>query len=175
MLGLALAFLARVRMMSNGPCDARALAATRESLTLAHLTGSRYVSGHAFATWGDLLWAKDNWSSALGAWHTALRAFADLLDPRGIAGCLERLGLALARRGSPAEGAWLLGAADGLHATLGMQLRSADAVDHAHFAQYEEQLPVREAFPVEFSAGRSASAQQAVARAIEHSHGLEPA
>jgi hypothetical protein len=175
MLSVALAFLGRARLTANGPDDERASAVLGESLSLAQAAQSRYASGHALATWGDLRWEQGDPHDAVTAWSDALGVFSDLADPRGIAGCIERLALALLRSGRLEAAAWLFGAADAYHVALGLPVRPRDGADHAHFAQYADQQPARESFPAAWSAGSTASLHEAVARAIAYAEGLETA
>jgi tetratricopeptide (TPR) repeat protein len=174
MLSVGLAFLGRV-LLAAEPMGDRAAAVLRESLSLAQAEQSRYASGHALATWGDLQWARGDLRGAAAAWKGALVVFSDLVDRRGMAGCIERVALLLARGKRLEPAAWLFGAADAQHAALGLQLRQREGVDHAHFAQYMDQQPLRNGFPDEWLLGRAASLHDAVTRAIEYAKAFEPA
>ena len=173
MLGVALSFLGRVLLTAHEDGEDRAATVIQEALSVARAAQSRYTTGHALATWGDLLWARHDVPGAVEAWHGALIVFSDLTDRRGVAGCLERLALAIAHYCRIESAAWLFGAADAQHAVLGMQLRQGEHVDHAHFAQYQDQETAREAYPFAWSAGREASIHDAVARAVEYTQGLD--
>jgi non-specific serine/threonine protein kinase len=174
LLSVTLAFLGRV-LLATEPTGERASAVLRESLELAQAEQSRYASGHALATWGDLHWSRSNPRRAAAAWKAALIVFSDLADRRGVAGCIERIALLLARGNQPQAAAWLFGAADAQHTALGLQLRQREGTDRAHFAQYADQQPVRTAWPDEWTAGSAASLHEAVTRAIEHAQGFESA
>src|SRR5262249_32683024 len=91
LLSVALAFLGRALLWLNGPTDERVASLLRESRRLAFATQSRYAAGHALAVSGDLEWLHDNAANALDLWRSALVAFSELADRRGVAGCLERL------------------------------------------------------------------------------------
>src|SRR5207245_7697020 len=96
LLSIALTFLGRTLMWVKGPEDARACAVLEESLALADSVQSRYARSHALATLGDLLWGQGESARAVALWRQALEVSAELADRRGIAGCIERLALALA-------------------------------------------------------------------------------
>jgi len=166
LLSLALTFLARTRLWLNGPLDAGAVAALEESLALAQAAQSRYATGHALATLGDLLWGRGAAERALPLWREALEVVSELDDRRGIAGCLERLAWVLAASGRLEPAAWLFGVADAQHRLLGMELRHGVDVDHAHFVAVT-QRHLGEAFADAWSAGQKASLDEAVTRALE--------
>jgi predicted ATPase/DNA-binding XRE family transcriptional regulator len=174
LLSVTLAFLGRV-LLAAEPTGERASEVLRESLSLAQAEQSRYASGHALATWGDLRWARGDPRGAAAAWKGALIVFSDLMDRRGMAGCIERVALLLARSKRVEPAAWLFGAADAQHAALGLQLRQRQGTDHAHFAQYADQQPLRDASPDEWLSGSAASPHEAVTRAIEHAKTFESA
>jgi predicted ATPase/DNA-binding XRE family transcriptional regulator len=174
MLSVALAFFARVLLWVNGPHDERATGLLQESLALAQSAQSRYASGHALATSGDLLWGQSHLARAVAYWRSALAVFSDVADRRGIAGCLERLALALARSDHAEPAAWLFGAADAQHLRMGMPLRSDDdQVDHAHFVRDADRQPAQSAFPEAWAAGQQSSLKDSVAKALEATHVLK--
>jgi predicted ATPase len=172
LLSVALAFLGRALLWLRGPGDARVSLVLVESLRLADSVGSRYASGHALATTGDQEWLMGHASHSVALWRRALSAFAELVDRRGIAGCLERLAMALAAAGKHETAAWLFGAADAQHGGLGIQLRGDEAVDHAHFATWAQQEEARHASAAAWSLGQSASVGESVTRALNATAGL---
>jgi hypothetical protein len=141
-----------------------------ESLALARAADSRYASGHALATSGDLDWRRGRASQAVTPWTDALTVFAELADRRGVAGCLERIAVASADAGDGEAAAWLFGAAQAQHATLGLQLRATQETDHAHFASYEQQEVARAGCPGAWSTGQNASLAESVAYARARSN-----
>ncbi len=167
LLSVALTFLGRTLFWVRGASDPRVLSVLEDSLALAESVHSRYASGHALATLGDVMWAQGDQTRAVEHWRRALGVVCELEDRRGIAGCLERLGLVLGRRGLVAEAAWLLGAADAQHAALGMVRRDDAEVDHAHFVAASEQQRIQALHEEAWAAGRAASLEASIARALE--------
>jgi non-specific serine/threonine protein kinase len=167
LLSVALTFLGRALFWVRGASDARVQSLLEESLALAETVQSRYAAGHALATLGDVRWAEDDEQRAVALWRRALSVVRELRDRRGIAGCLERLALALARWGQMEDAAWLLGAADSQHAALGVPLRDGDVVDHAHFIAATEQHRLQTTFAAAWAAGEAASVEASIQRALE--------
>jgi non-specific serine/threonine protein kinase len=167
LLSVALTFLGRALFWVRGASDPRVVSVLEDSLALAESIHSRYAAGHALATLGDVTWAQGDEHRAVALWRRALGVVCELEDRRGIAGCLERLGLVLARRGQVTDAAWLLGAADAQHAALGMLRRDDSEVDHAHFVGASEQHLVRAQAEAAWAAGQAASLDASIARALE--------
>jgi non-specific serine/threonine protein kinase len=167
LLSVALTFLGRALFWVRGADDPRVVSVLEDSLALAESIHSRYALGHALATLGDVTWAQDHEQRAVALWRRALGVVCELEDRRGIAGCLERLGLVLARREQVADAAWLLGAADAQHAALGILRRDDDVIDHAHFVAASEQQRVRGMQQAAWEAGQAASLDASIARALE--------
>jgi predicted ATPase/DNA-binding XRE family transcriptional regulator len=173
LLSVALTFVGRTRMWVNGPHDPLAAAALEEALALAEGADSLYARCHALATLGDLLWGTGEAKRAVPLWRHALAVGAQLADRRAMAGCLERLALALAASDRLEPAAWLFGAADAEHRMLGMELRSDAEADHAHFVAV-----TREHFGDEYdaawSAGQAAPLDEVVLRAFDETEHLSP-
>jgi non-specific serine/threonine protein kinase len=167
LLSVALTFLGRTLFWIRGAGDPRVLAIVEEGLAVAEAADSHYAAGHALATLGDVVWAQGNAHRALSLWRRALAVVCELDDRRGIAGCLERLGLVLATRGQMEDAAWLLGAADGQHTALGILRRDDDAVDHAHFVAASEQAKLRERCTDAWLAGQAAPIDESIDRAFD--------
>lgn len=170
-LSLALAFLGRTRVWTNGPFDRRAAQALHESLALARRCQSLYATGHALATLGDLTWGQGNARRALPFWRQALLVRARLTDRRGLAGCLERLALVLAANDRFAPAAWLFGAADAQHRVLGIALRHDEEIDHEHLLAVTRQS-LSAVFDDLWRAGHAADVGAAVAHALTETRGL---
>jgi predicted ATPase/transcriptional regulator with XRE-family HTH domain len=167
LLSVALTFLGRTLFWVRGASDPRVLSVLEESLALAERIHSRYAAGHALATLGDVRWAQGDEPRAVELWRRALGVVCELEDRRGIAGCLERLALVLARRGRAEEAAWLLGAAEAQHTALGIVRREDDEVDHAHFVAASEQRSVAAAGAVAWEAGQAATLAASIQRGLE--------
>jgi predicted ATPase/transcriptional regulator with XRE-family HTH domain len=172
LLSVALTFLGRALLWLRGPRDGRVTRVLAEGQRLADSVGSRYASGHALATRGDQEWLLCHTSHSVALWRQALSAFAELADRRGVAGCLERLAIALSAAGKPETAAWLFGAAYVQHEGLGIQLRGREMVNHAHFATFIQQEVARETYAAAWSMGRSASVAESVTRALKATEGL---
>lgn len=170
-LSLALTFLARTRVWTNGPLDRRAAQALHESLSLARRCQSLYATGHALATLGDLTWGQGNARRALPLWRQALLVRSRLTDRRGLAGCLERLALVLAADDRFEPAAWLFGAADAQHRVLGIALRHDEEIDHEHLLAVTRQS-LGAAFDEVWRAGQAASVDDAVSQALAETRGL---
>jgi predicted ATPase/transcriptional regulator with XRE-family HTH domain len=165
-LSLALAFLGRILVWIHGPQHGRAAAALEESLGLAQAAQSRYATGHALVTLGDLAWRQGNAERALSHWRQALEVRSELAERRGIAGCLERLALVLAASNQFEPAAWLFGAAEVQHRVLGIALRHDQEIDHLHFVGLTRQH-LGASFATAWSAGQASTLDEAVNRALE--------
>jgi predicted ATPase len=170
-LSVALTFLGRTLLWISGPFERRAAAALNEGLKVAKQVESLYATGHALATLGDLMWGQGNARRALPLWREAMQVRSKLTDRRGIAGCLERLALALAASDRFESAAWLFGAADAQHRVLGIALRHDEEIDHEHLLAVTRQAlgPV---FVTAWSAGQAAAPDTAVARALADTRAL---
>jgi non-specific serine/threonine protein kinase len=165
-LSLALTFLGRTLMSINGPFDGASAEALEESLVLAQTAESRYATGHALATLGDLVWRQGNAERALPLWRQALVVRSELTDRRGIAGCLERLALVLAATQRFTSAAWLFGAAEAQHRVLAIALRHDEEIDHQSLLSATHDY-LGEAFDEVWSAGQASATDDAIARALE--------
>ncbi len=166
-LSLALTFLARTRLRVYGPLDVRANAALKESLRVAQACESRYTTGHALLTLGDFAWRQGDIDRAMTFWRQALVVRAELGERRGIAGCLERTALALAENEAFEAAAWAFGSADAQHRVLGVRLRHDEEVDHARLLGATRRR-LGDAFLTAWSHGQSATVDEAVAWALDH-------
>ena len=110
-----------------------------EGLALAVAAQSRYATGHALLTLGDLVWQQGDAERAIPLWQRALEVRWQLADARGTAGCLERLALGLAASDQFAPAAWLFGAAAAQRNKLGLGLRLDVETDHAHLVAVARQ------------------------------------
>ena len=174
LLSLALTFLGRTVLWVKGPWDRRAAALLEKARGIAEAAQSLYATGHALATLGDLAWRRGDLEQAASVWGQALTIRSRLADRRGIAGCLERLALALAASDHLESAAWLFGAADAQHEALGIELRHDEEIDHAHLLAATRQR-LGDAFEPAWLAGRSATPDEAIARAVEDTRDLEAA
>jgi tetratricopeptide (TPR) repeat protein len=166
LLSLALTFLGRVLLWAKGPEDDRAGAALEESLKLAVAAQSRYATGHALLTLGDILWQQGDAERAIPLWQRALEVRWQLADARGTAGCLERLALGLAASDQFASAVWLFGAAAAQRNKLGLGLRHDVETDHAHLVAVARQN-LGEAFARNWLAGQASTVDEAVTHALE--------
>jgi predicted ATPase/transcriptional regulator with XRE-family HTH domain len=165
-LAVALAFLGRTLLSAEGPDSARAAAVIDESLRLARSVQSRYATGHALMTHGDLVWRQGDVERAIPLWRSALAVRSELEDRRGIAGSLERLAWGLAASEQWAAAAWFFGASEEQHSVLGIGLRHDEELAHAELvAQSRQQLGAL--FASAWSAGRAATLDEAVTRGLE--------
>jgi predicted ATPase/DNA-binding XRE family transcriptional regulator len=164
-LSLALTFLGRTRLWLEGPFDVRARLVLEESLALARSAQSLYVTGHALATLGDLVWGQGDTQRAAELWREATLVRASLTDRRGIAGCLERLALVLAASDRFLAAAWLFGAAEAQHRLLGIALRHDEEIDHEHLLAVTQRSLGKD-FAEAYAAGQASASDEAVARAI---------
>ena len=155
-LSVGLAFLGRILLWIDGPRDGRAAEALDESLGLAQAAQSRYATGHALVTLGDLAWRQGNAERALAFWRQALTVRSELAERRGIAACLERLALGLAASSQFEPAAWLFGAADAQHKVLGVGLRHDEEIDHVRFVGLT-QLHLGADFATAWSAGQTST------------------
>jgi predicted ATPase/DNA-binding XRE family transcriptional regulator len=170
-LSLVLTFLARARLRGRGPHDQRGLAALRESLRLSQAAQSRYTTGHALSTLGNYAWRQGDSHRAMTLWRQSLMVRAELAERRGIAGCLERLALALAAHDAFASAAWLFGAADAQHRVLGTRLRHEQEKDHLRLVAATRRN-LGDAFLTAWMDGQAATADEAVTRALEDTRHL---
>ena len=164
-LSLALSFLGRTRLWIEGPFDVRARLVLEESLALARSAQSLYVTGHALATLGDLVWGQGDTQRAADLWREATLVRSRLTDRRGIAGCLERLALVLAASDRFLPAAWLFGAAEAQHRLLGIALRHDEEIDHEHLLSVTQRSLGAE-FAEAYAAGQASASDEAVARAL---------
>ena len=103
-------------------------------------------------------------------WRRALMVRAELADRRGIAGSLERLAWGSTGREDYELAAWIFGAANAQHEMLGVRLRHDEQIDHAHQLSVA-QRELGAMFEVAWTAGRSATIEEAVSRALEATRG----
>src|SRR5262249_51860370 len=173
LLSLALTFLGRTVLSVKGPRDRRAGALLEEARRIAEAAQSLYAAGHALATLGDLAWRRGDVEQAASLWRQALAVRSRLADRRGIAGCLERLALALTADDRLEAAAWLFGAADAQHEVLGIGLRHDEEIDHAQLVTATRQR-LGDAFERAWLAGRAATPEEAATRAMDDTRGLSP-
>jgi hypothetical protein len=102
----------------------------------------------------------------MSLWRQALIVRSELGERRGIAGCLERVALVLAANEAFEAAAWAFGAADAQHRVLGIRLRHDEEADHARLLGATRRR-LGNAFLNSWSAGQSATIDEAVARALE--------
>jgi hypothetical protein len=164
-LSLALTFLSRTRLRVHGPFDAQTLELVRESLTLAQSAHSRYCTGHAMVTLGDVMWGQGQVDYALAMWREALVVRAELTDRRGLASCLLRVAKAMAARGAMDAAARLFGAAATRHRELGITFRQDQEMDQRRLLETTRDA-LGSAFPSVWSAGRRTSLEEAVRLAL---------
>jgi predicted ATPase/DNA-binding XRE family transcriptional regulator len=165
-LSVALSFLGRILLWAEGPEHPRAISVLEESLRLAQESESRYAMGHALITQGDLVWRQGDVAHAIPLWRHALVVRSGLADRRGIAGSLERLAWGLASLRQFERAAWLFGASEAQHHVLGIGLRHDEQTDHARLVRVTREH-LGEAFLPAWSAGRAATLQAALTRALQ--------
>jgi tetratricopeptide (TPR) repeat protein len=164
-LSLALTFLARTRLRVYGPHDVRAGSVLKESLRIAQAVQSRYTTGHALLTLGDVAWRQGDIDRAAALWRQAMVVRSELGERRGIAGCLERAALVLAANEEFQAAAWLFGAADAQHRVLGIRLRRDEEADHARLIGATRRR-LGKTFLMAWSDGEAARIDEAVNRAL---------
>ena len=175
LLSLALTFLGRALLWVNGPSDPRAAAVLEESLALAEAAQSRYATGHALATLGDVRLGAGRRRAGDPALAARCSRWARSSPARrGIAGCLERLAVVLAASDRLEAAAWLFGAAEAQHKVLGIELRDDEEVDHAHFVAVTHQH-LGDAFATAWAAGQASTVDEAVVRGLGGTRGLSRA
>jgi predicted ATPase/transcriptional regulator with XRE-family HTH domain len=166
LLSLALTFLGRALLWANGPTDQHAAAALEESLGLAIAVESRFATGHALLTLGDLIWQQGDTEQAIPLWRRALMVRWELADRRGIAGCLERLAFGLAASDEFGSAAWLFGAAEVQRNIMGLTLLNDVETDHEHLIALTRQN-LGAAFGTAWSDGQASTVDEAVVSALE--------
>jgi non-specific serine/threonine protein kinase len=167
LLSLALTYLGRALLCAEGPHSARAAEALHEALRHADAIDSRYASGHALVTLGDLAWRQDRIEQAMSCWRRALMVRAELADRRGIAGCLERVAWALTARDKLTFAACVFSAAEAQHRLLSIELRPDERCDHLHHLTTVRRRLSEEALERAWSAGQSCTLEEIVGQALD--------
>jgi hypothetical protein len=165
LLGLALIFTGRARMVARGVDDPGAASAIAEGLRVAEAAQSRLPMGHALLALGDIAWRQGDVAQAIPYWRRSLEVRSEAGDRRGIAGSIERLAWGLAATRQFEHAAWLFGASEGQHQALGIEPRNDEAGDHERLiAKTRHYLGPFSNTP--WAVGRAASIEEAIARAL---------
>jgi non-specific serine/threonine protein kinase len=167
LLSLALTYLGRSLLSAEGPHSPRAATALREALQQAETIGSRYASGAALVTLGDLAWRQDRVEQAMSFWRRALMVRAEMADRRGIAGCLERISWGLTARDKLTFAACVFSAADAQHRLLSIDLRPDERCDHLHHLTTVRRRLSEESYDRSWSAGQSCTLDQIVSQVLD--------
>ncbi|HET6315328.1 MAG TPA: hypothetical protein VFG86_02640, partial [Chloroflexota bacterium] len=165
LLGLALTFTGRARMVARGVDDPGAASAIAEGLRVAEAAQSRLPMGHALLALGDIAWRQGDVEQAIPYWRRSLEVRSEAGDRRGIAGSIERLAWGLAATRHFEHAAWLFGASEGQHQALGIEPRNDEAGDHERLiADTRHYLGPFSNTP--WAVGHAASIEEAIARAL---------
>ena len=142
-----------------------AVAAIEEAVLVARESGSPLAIGPALEAQAQLAREAGEVSGAEDLLHEALRAFHDGGDPSGVADVLESLAALVRELQNAEQAVRLLGAADGIRAALGcVRFPVRQPRYEAELSALREALS-QEAFTAAWSAGASASLDDAVAYA----------
>ncbi len=144
---------------------APAVAAIEEAVLVARESGNPLAIGAALEAQAQLARGAGEVSAAEELLHEALRAFHDAGDPGGVADVLESLAALVSELQNAEQAVRLLGAADGIRAALGcVRFPVRQPSYEAELSALREALG-QEAFAAAWSAGASASLDDAVAYA----------
>ena len=144
---------------------APAVAAIEEAVLVARESGNPLAIGAALEAQAQLAREAGEISAAEELLHEALRAFHEAGDPGGVADVLESLAALVAELQNAEQAVRLLGAADGIRAAVGcVRFPVRQPSYEAELGALREALG-EEAFAAAWSAGASASLDDAVAYA----------
>ena len=144
---------------------APAVAAIEEAVLVARESGNPLAMGSALEAQAQLARVAGEVAGAEELLHVALRAFYDAGDPGGVADVLESLAVLVSELQNEKQAVRLLGAADGIRAAVGcVRFPIRQPGYEANLGTLREALG-QEAFAAAWSAGASASLDDAVAYA----------
>jgi predicted ATPase/DNA-binding CsgD family transcriptional regulator len=144
---------------------APAVAAIEEAVLVARESGNPLAIGAALEAQAQLARAAGEVSGAEELLHEALRAFYDAGDPSGVADVLESLAAHVSELQNAEQAVRLLGAADGIRAALGCVRFPVRQPSYEGELSALREAVGQEAFAAAWSAGASASLDDAVAYA----------